>query len=152
MVRETNTMTSDNGPAGDVRCKCPGELPWHQAGCPEYPSPTVDLYSDAEKVHAEWCSDGADCVRQDCGFWTQLSTMVDYHDMTQHQQPAAAPALQALRLVQSDRHVGHLSDYTQNAVAKSLSCAPSDEQPAARSEYGSVVRRLRVVGKAARHG
>lgn len=49
-----------------------------------------ELYSDIEKVHKEWCSNGTNCVRQDCGFWTQLSTMVDYHDVSEHQQPPAS--------------------------------------------------------------
>ena len=46
-----------------------------------------DLYADVEKVHKDWCSNGVRCVRDDCGFWARLSSMVDSHDMQAHTDP-----------------------------------------------------------------
>ena len=55
-----------------------------------------DLYADVKKVHKDWCNNGFDCVRDDCGFWAQLSSMVDSHDMQAHTDPPNPDALRAM--------------------------------------------------------
>lgn len=97
-----------------------------------------DLYSDAQKVHKEWCGNGLDCIRQDCGFWTQLSTMVDHHDMVAHttvpaQTEAASKLLDYRAVLQP-----FLDEYT--AIYKARRDDPNDIQPevAGAGDYGIV--------------